>query len=1153
MASSSSRKRARIDDEDVEVEIESATSSFRQNTHKRSRVAMAQARGGSTVSDEDDDDDEGLDSLVNGFDIDDQVDDAPNHSSEDEDDNDADELKASQIVEKQILKKRGDNVAMECGIIEEVQCKNFMCHGNLRIRLGPLINFIIGHNGSGKSAVLTALQMCLGGKAAATNRGANLKAMIKEGTEQASLGVKIKNRGDAAYKPDLYGDSILVERHFSRTGTSGWKIKNLADKVVSTKRADLDDILDFFAFQLDNPINVLTQDMARQFLSNSTPADKYKFFIQGTQLDVLDADYNVMEENVDSMEAKLRTREEDIAVKRQKAEEAEKRKKRLDASQAIQDKIQKTQRMHAWAQVEEQEAIVTKYSKDVERCQQRIDEVTDAAENISGAYEGHDQAYEAAQRVLREAQAQLEPKEQLYREEKALFDANTSEIAEQKSQERLIKADMNGNKANKKRLDNEITLEQARLAEAEGPEQVERMERLEELKQAAATAEQEELDHRGALPPLEANRKAAAAAAGAAKDPLESKSSELERAQGRLESLKREQQGQKFASFRPNMANLVRAIDSETRWRQKPVGPFGIYVRLLKPEWSSIIEKTFGGMLEAFAVICKEDQVILTAHMNRQKCQAPSFIANPGRFDILRNEPAAQYLTILRALEISNDLVRNTIIINQAPENTALCANGKEAFQLSQARLHGIKVVLAHGGERNTGVRYETTGSKAAKTSPIFAWEGKARMQTDYAAQLRSRQEDVSQLKTELETLRQALQTAERASVVAQHDVNRHQKTERSLRVAKQQAHDAVEEASNEIETSRPQDGKLQEFQRQLENAVADIEATAASFQDLIVEKDKLNDKAKALKQRVEEAQRESDSCVKMIEKAERRKGQLEADRHTALRAKNEALNEIDAAKRNMQEFEDMRDRQQKVLEEDFISEAEKICRRMDLEPGITAATLDKRLEKFIDDYKRAQAEAGGTMEQLTMAWRRAKKELRDILKEQQNTKRLSQSLKNSLTERKYRWRMFLRYIAYRARFTFSYLLSERRFRGRVLMSHEAKTLDISVEPDSTRRSDGGRKTQTLSGGEKSYSTICLLLSIWEAMGSPIRCLDEFDVFMDSVNRSTSMGMMIQAARRSVGRQFVLITPQSMGNVVLGEDVAIHRMSDPERGQTTLV
>jgi hypothetical protein len=32
----------------------------------------------------------------------------------------------------------------------------------------------------------------------------------------------------------------------------------------------------------------------------------------------------------------------------------------------------------------------------------------------------------------------------------------------------------------------------------------------------------------------------------------------------------------------------------------------------------------------------------------------------------------------------------------------------------------------------------------------------------------------------------------------------------------------------------------------------------------------------------------------------------------------------------------------------------------------------------------------------------------------------------------------------------------------------------------------------------------------------------------------------------------VLITPQSMNNVQIKDDVKIHKMNDPERGQTTL-
>jgi structural maintenance of chromosomes protein 6 len=37
-----------------------------------------------------------------------------------------------------------------------------------------------------------------------------------------------------------------------------------------------------------------------------------------------------------------------------------------------------------------------------------------------------------------------------------------------------------------------------------------------------------------------------------------------------------------------------------------------------------------------------------------------------------------------------------------------------------------------------------------------------------------------------------------------------------------------------------------------------------------------------------------------------------------------------------------------------------------------------------------------------------------------------------------------------------------------------------------------------------------------------------------------------------VSRQFILITPQAMGNVAHKEDVKIIKMKDPERGQTAL-
>jgi chromosome segregation ATPase len=83
--------------------------------------------------------------------------------------------------------------------------------------------------------------------------------------------ITLKNRGDEAYKHDVYGDSIVISRKFDTRGTSTYRIKTRDNVLVSNKKEDLSAICDHMNIQVDNPMNVLTQGITLLFSSEKHP------------------------------------------------------------------------------------------------------------------------------------------------------------------------------------------------------------------------------------------------------------------------------------------------------------------------------------------------------------------------------------------------------------------------------------------------------------------------------------------------------------------------------------------------------------------------------------------------------------------------------------------------------------------------------------------------------------------------------------------------------------------------------------------------------------------------------------------------------------------------------------------------------------------
>ncbi|EJD39642.1 hypothetical protein AURDEDRAFT_171274 [Auricularia subglabra TFB-10046 SS5] len=290
--------------------------------------------------------------------------------SEDEDDEML-EVRIQEVVRAKLAsqKDKAGRIA-EYGVIETLYMTNFMCHARLGFGFGPQMNFIIGHNGSGKSAALSALTIALGGKTNSTGRGNGLKSFIKEGQTQSTVKVGIKNGGDDAYRPDVYGPRIYIERKFTKEGSSSYRITSAEGKLVSTKRSELNAICDHMNIQVDNPLNILTQDAARQFLSASNARDKYSFFIKGTQLESLMQSYDVMADKIESMKRQHDVRREGLADLKEKRDRASKRFEQANRAREMKDEKEKLGGELAWAFVNEKRQEVEEAIKPMKKAQE---------------------------------------------------------------------------------------------------------------------------------------------------------------------------------------------------------------------------------------------------------------------------------------------------------------------------------------------------------------------------------------------------------------------------------------------------------------------------------------------------------------------------------------------------------------------------------------------------------------------------------------------------------------------------------------------------------------------------------------------------------------------------------------------------------------
>ncbi|MGH0135261.1 UNVERIFIED_CONTAM: hypothetical protein FKN15_056086 [Acipenser sinensis] len=314
----------------------------------------------------------------------------------------------------------------EIGIVESISLKNFMCHSLLGpFEFGSNVNFIIGNNGSGKSAILTALIVGLGGKATTTNRGLSLKGFVKHGQSSADITIRLRNRGTDAFKGDVYGDSIIIEQRITCDGSRTCKIKSKLGPppfrgVTTTLVTDPQDaaavsqkvtaLLQKWAICMTDPLKLEEGFYSRYFLvpkrdgglwqSGKCLKDLKQIYLQKKERYENLSSLEEMQKNVEVLKHQMAwVLVKDIEIQKQKLKEQIEREENNDKYKVkveqYQDEVHKAER-----KIQETQDHLDKMKEEIDVLQSQCTSLKEVAKKKSKAYNGQEAAYRRHQNKL---------------------------------------------------------------------------------------------------------------------------------------------------------------------------------------------------------------------------------------------------------------------------------------------------------------------------------------------------------------------------------------------------------------------------------------------------------------------------------------------------------------------------------------------------------------------------------------------------------------------------------------------------------------------------------------------------------------------------------------------------------------------------------
>lgn len=1033
--------------------------------------------------------------------------------------------------------------------IRQIRLSNFMCHEHLTLDFSPHLNIIYGMNGSGKSTILTGIMIGLGAKSHTTSRGSNLSAFIKTGKQKAWIHITIKLNPRYLTLYEKYGEEVTITRVL-RSGISSLEIRNdSGTRVPRTTSKDVAEICSYCGFYPNNELAMLSQENAKEFLVTASARKKYhklKEAMQQLEIEKAQLEIATSEEKRKDMVKRMETRRKELELSEEKNWEIV---TRGDRQRQSKQKLDNARKVIKWREIKSYEESIEAAEKTRDEAVEKLNSVQSPEELAAKVAEYHAKYLElhgsqseldTKQKELRKALAEEEAK--LKTSKLDLEAAETDRNGFVESLERKKQQVAKLKETNASTSWEALEARRVEIEEQIGVKQKERIRLGDELRNI--TTQCSEQDEQVSLATSEIR------SANAQKYSLDNQIKE------KREAIRNADLGTSTVNNRTpgyqRQLRLKRAVQQAGRWREMPVGPIYDYLEVRDEgvKYLPAIERLLNRTLESWWVTNREDGIRLRQIASQLNIDVTVIEREDDPYDLRNIFPpqSSNYLRLIDILSAKSDSIIRLLIDKNNIDTMGFCEGVRNGDQIARD-IKGLNrvIALSYRGQEKIFTILDSNAF-TSNSSNLNPWNdvrisvSKEALKQTLREQLNAltqELEESSQMQQEFESRRQELlyqkKKMDRQKNIAEESMANKQREINELSAEQQQIQDTTQLADNEAEIA------------DLEGQIAQLEEEIAAISESIemyLEKDTLEcqHNVDSAREAYAESETTYNELLRQIDSARRRHQQLQRENRDANNHISALQTEVEAAEANVRTCKvDLDNVRRKIIEE--VGELDESTEKIQILMGESVGSLENTITELEADLQVNRA----SYEEVENAQREIdinETRRRDLTESEQIVKHFHEKLSLYAKKRKENSQRVWENAKRRIQEKFVTILRSRGFNGVVKIEDDPGVLDAQAAPQSQEN----RGTSTLSGGEKSFVQIALLMSVWETMNIGLTALDEYDVYMDKTNRSASLLALAQTTRRN-GMQCILITPQDVDTSAVDGtvDFQVHRMRPARR------